>query len=111
MDDLAALVAEARENYTAHYWLHDCSSLERDLLASLAASKHGTQALDFRKDPLLVRKVHAELSKPSVLPGVGTCPECQGELEDDGYCPKGCNHDAMYPDQPRAERPFAKRWG
>jgi hypothetical protein len=105
-----ALVSEARENYTARAWLHDTSSLERDMLSSLAAAKHGTVALDFRDDPRLIRAVYAALLKPSVLLGVGTCPECSDELDVNSRCPRGCLDGLdCEPDGPRRYRTLAQK--
>lgn len=79
MNDFDALVAVVRENYSAYAWLHDCSSLERDMAASFAAKKYGTTPLDFRKDPGLIRAVETSLKFPPrvhVCLGPTACAEC-----------------------------------
>lgn len=103
--DFDAYVATARRYFDAYGWLHDAKALDRDLCASIASSEYGTEPLDFRDDPTLVRRVYDELRKPSVLLGVGTCPYCEGEEVDDRCVDPRCESNA-----PRSHRPFSKRW-
>lgn len=84
--DFTAYVETARRYFDAHSWLHNAKALDRDLCASIASSEYGTEPLDYRSDPTLVRRVYDELRKPSVLLGVGTCAYCNTE-EIDERCP------------------------
>jgi hypothetical protein len=101
--DYDALLRHARDICSPDEWLN-LSALERDLLASTAAAMYGTRALNHRDDPRLIRRVHADLLKPSVLLGV-VC-DCGEPLEDDGFCKFKC-----FAPQPRDHQSFAQKQG
>lgn len=89
--DFDALVAYVRDMYSATEWLHDMTTLQRRMVATAAAAFAGTGAIE--PDTVVVRNVYNALIFPprvSVLLGVGTCPECDEEMQGDDCPNRAC---------------------